>query len=222
MTTVTDPRPALAPPPPVTEAQRAVLYALRRRGEATVEQLAETLAITVSAVRQHLAVLAEMGLVASTDAPREAGRRGRPTQLHHLTTAADPLFPKAYGELTNQLLGYLDDESVQQVFIRRRDDRVTAGRARLAGKRSFAARVRELATILDEDGYLASFESVGRDRFRVTEHNCAILSVARAHPHACSSEIDFIRSVLPEATVERTTHMVAGAHACTYEIRRAT
>jgi predicted ArsR family transcriptional regulator len=221
MTAVTDPRPALAPPPAVTEAQRAVLYALRRRGEGTVEQLADGLGITVSAVRQHLAALAELGLVASTEAPRAPGQRGRPLRLHHLTAAADPLFPKAYGELTNQLLGYLDDESVQQVFLRRRDDRITSGRARLATKGSFAARVRELATILDEDGYLASFEQDGRDRFLVTEHNCAILSVAREHPHACSSEIEFIRAVLPEATVERTTHMVAGAHSCTYEIRRA-
>jgi len=44
--------------------------------------------------------------------------------------------------------------------------------------------------------------------------------VAREHPHACSSEIEFIRAVLPEAEVERTTHMVTGAHSCTYEIRR--
>ncbi len=220
MAAVTDPRPALAPPPPITEAQRAVLYALRRRGEATVDQLADALGLTVSAIRQHLAALGDLGLVASNDAPRAEGRRGRPTQVHHVTSAAEPLFPKAYGELTNQLLGYLDDASVTQVFLRRRDDRITAGRARLATARSFAGRVAELAAILDEDGYLASFERVGRDRFQVTEHNCAILSVAREHPHACSSEIEFIRAVLPEASVERTTHMVAGAHSCTYEIRR--
>jgi DeoR family transcriptional regulator, suf operon transcriptional repressor len=220
MTAVTEPRPALAPPPPISEAQRSVLYALRRRGEATVDQLAGALGLTVSAIRQHLAALAELGLVTAADAPREPGRRGRPTQVHHLTAAAEPLFPKAYGELTNQLLGYLDDASVTQVFIRRRDDRIAAGRARLSTRRSFAARVEELAAILDEDGYLASFEQVGRDRFLVTEHNCAILSVAREHPHACSSEIEFIRAVLPEASVERITHMVAGAHSCTYEIRR--
>jgi predicted ArsR family transcriptional regulator len=221
MTAVTEPRPALAPPPPISEAQRSVLYAMRRRGEATVDQLAGALGLTVSAVRQHLAALGELGLVASAGAPREPGRRGRPTQVHHLTAAAEPLFPKAYGELTNQLLGYLDDASVTQVFLRRRDDRIAAGRARLATKPDFAGRVGELATILDEDGYLASFEEVEPDRFLVTEHNCAILSVAREHPHACSSEIEFIRALLPEASVERTTHMVAGAHSCTYEIHRA-
>ena len=109
---------------------------------------------------------------------------------------------------------------MEAAFEQRRDDRIAAARVRLAGHPGFAGRVAELATILDEDGYLASFERVGRDRFVVTEHNCAILAVAQEHPHACSSEIEFIRAALPDADVERTTHMVAGAHSCTYEIRR--
>ena len=207
-------------PQPVTEAQRAVLYALRRRGEATTEALAEGLGMSVSGARQHLSTLTEIGLVASTTIPRTPGQRGRAERSHHLTAEAEPLFPKAYGELTNQLLGYLPPEAVEAAFEHRRDDRIVAAEARLAPRRTFAGRVEELAGILDDDGYLASFERVGRDRFLVTEHNCAILSVARAHPHACSSEIEFIRAALPDADVERITHMVAGAHSCTYEIRR--
>ncbi len=207
-------------PQAVTDAQRAVLYALRRRGEATTEQLATALGMTMSGVRQHLATLTEDGLVTSVPVPRRPGQRGRVEQNHHLTAAAEPLFPKAYGELTNQLLGYLEPAAVAVMFGRRRDDRIAAAEVRLAAHRGFAARVEELARILDEDGYLASFEPAGRDRFLVTEHNCAILSVAREHPHACSSEIEFIRAALPDAEVERTTHMVAGAHSCTYEITR--
>jgi DeoR family suf operon transcriptional repressor len=36
---------------------------------------------------------------------------------------------------------------------------------------------------------------------------------------ACSTEIDFLREALPEATIERIAHMMAGAHVCRYEIR---
>ena len=206
-------------PTPITEAQRAVLYALRRRGEATSEQLAEKLGMTVSGVRQHLANLTERGLVASADRPRQPGRRGRTERVHHLTDRAEPLFPKAYGELTNQILGYLPPAAVTEVFDQRRDERIAGAVRRLAGKETFAARVEELAGILDEDGYLAAFEPDGSDGFLVTEHNCAILTVARNYPHACASEIEFIRAALPDATVERLTHMVAGAHSCTYAIR---
>ena len=207
-------------PQAVSEAQRAVLYALRRRGESTSEALAGALGMSVSGARQHLSTLTEAGLVTSSTVPRRPGQRGRVERTHHLTAAAEPLFPKAYGELTNQLLGYLEPDAVSAAFEQRRDDRIAAARERLEARRGFAARVEELAAILDEDGYLASFESAGRDRFVVTEHNCAILAVAREHPQACVSEIEFIRAVLPEAAIERTTHMVAGAHSCTYEIRR--
>ena len=119
-------------PEPFTDAQRSVLYAIRRRGEATTEQLAEALGITMSGARQHVAALAEAGLVVAHDST--AGRRPPRSapQVHHLTERAESLFPKAYGELTNQILGYLEPEAVTQVFIRRRDDRIAAGQARLA------------------------------------------------------------------------------------------
>ena len=36
--------------------------------------------------------------------------------------------------------------------------------------------------------------------YRIVEHNCAIWAVAQRYGQACTSEIDFIRTVLPEAT----------------------
>ena len=146
-------------PPTVSAAQRSVLYALRRRGEATVEQLAASLAITVSGARQHLAVLVGAGLVDSSEAPRRPGQRGRSERVFQVTELAEPLFPKAYGELTNQLLSYLDREAVDQVFDRRRDERIE-GCPTPDGitSRPSPNASRELAAILDEDGYLASFQ----------------------------------------------------------------
>ena len=55
--------------------------------------------------------------------------------------------------------------------------------------------------------------------FRIVEHNCAIWAVAQRYGQACTSEIDFIRTVLPGATVERVQHMVAGGPHCAYEVR---
>ena len=219
MTGVSAPRPSA--PPTVSAAQRSVLYALRRRGGAAGGPLAAAPAPTGAGAGQHLAALEGDGLVAATEAPRQPGQRGRSERLFHVTAAAGPLFPTAYGELTNQLLSYLDEAAVGEVFDRRRDERIAGARRRLAPLGSFAEQVRELATILDEDGYLASFEELDDGTFLVTEHNCAILAVATTHPHACSSEIEFIRASLPQASVERTTHMIRGAHACTYEIRPA-
>ncbi|HZP31043.1 MAG TPA: helix-turn-helix domain-containing protein [Acidimicrobiia bacterium] len=206
--------------PSLPEGRRAVLYAVRRRGQATADAIAEQLDMTVSGARQHLAALVEDGLAEAVELPRGPGTRGRPQLAYSVTEAADALFPKAYGELTNELLGYLDESDaslVDALFERRRDQRVRNATARLAKKRTLRAKVEELARILDEDGYLATCEPHGKG-FRVVEHNCAILSVAQRYGQACTSEIDFIRAVLPEADVERVSHIVDGAHHCAYEI----
>ena len=84
--------------------------------------------------------------------------------------------------------------------------------------RSLKAKVAELTRILDEDGYLASCEPM-KGGHRIIEHNCAILAVATKYGQACTSEIDFIRTVLPGTRVERVSHILDGAHHCAYEVR---
>ena len=210
-------------PPPLPAGRRAVLYAVRRIGDATVDEIAEALDMTVSGARQHLTSLTEHGLVRTEELHRP-DRRGRPQLSYAVTELADALFPKAYGALTNELLGYLDDEdgsTVDRLFARRRDARIANAERRLAPKRSLKAKVVELAQILDEDGYIATAEPIGPNRFRIVEHNCAIAAVARRYGQACTSELEFIRTVLPGAVVERTQHMVAGDRHCAYEIRAA-
>jgi DeoR family suf operon transcriptional repressor len=209
-------------PPTLPAGRRAVLYALRRRGEATAEQLAEQLEMTVSGARQHLSALTRDGLVDATERPAEGPRRGRRALVYAVTPAADSLFPKAYGELTNELLGYLTDQDagvVDDLFARRREHRIEGAEQRLGRKRGLGAKVAELTRILDEDGYLATSERVAPGVYRIVEHNCAIWAVAQRYGQACTSELDFIRAVLPEATVERVQHMVAGARRCAYEVR---
>lgn len=219
--TRTDAGVAVAPPVPV--GRKVALYAVRRLGDATAEQIADDLGISVSGARQHLASLVEHGLVETREVRDGPPRRGRPRLTYHVTAMGDLLFPKAYGALTNELLGYVcesDPAAVDRLFERRRDHRIEVARERLSRHRSLAAKVTELAAILDEDGYLASSEQLGRDHFVVVEHNCAIAAVANRYGQACTSEIEFIRAVLPEADVTRISHMVAGDRRCAYDITR--
>jgi DeoR family suf operon transcriptional repressor len=203
----------------MSESRQQLLLALKKAGEARAENLATTLGVTVSAVRQQLDGLQAEGLVAVRE---ERGGRGRPKHHYRLTRDAEGFFPKAYGDLTNELLGYVTDaqpELVDSIFERRRERRTAQAQARVAGK-PFAEQVEELARILDEDGYLADLEALPDGTFRITEHNCAVLDVAERYGKACSSEIAFLRDVLPGATVERVSHMIAGAHSCAYIVTR--
>src|SRR5437016_69311 len=98
-------RQGVSTPDAIPPGRRAVLYAVRRRGEATAEQVAEQLGMTVSGARQQLSALVADGLVDAVELPRPVPTRGRPTLAYAVTARADALFPKAYGELTNELLG---------------------------------------------------------------------------------------------------------------------
>lgn len=223
-------RPAASSPgevtvaPPLPAGRRVVLYGVRRLDDATVGEVAELLDMTVSGARQHLNALADQGLVEAAEQPRQPGERGRPRLTYRVTDLADALFPKAYGALTNELLGYLDEEDasvVDRIFARRRDERIRRGAVRIEAKGTLGAKVREVAEILDEDGYLATAERTGTGTYRVVEHNCAIATVARRYGQACSSEIEFLRAVLPGTAIVRTKHLVAGDQHCAYEIRAA-
>jgi DeoR family suf operon transcriptional repressor len=197
--------------------RRALLNALKKRGEMSAEALAELLAMTVSGVRQQLTALERDGLVSFSEV--RAGP-GRPRHHYRLTPAADGLYPRAYAELTNELLEYVEDADpalVDAIFERRRRRRIEGAQLRMAGL-TFVDKVAELARILDEDGYLADWDRTDDGSYLVVERNCAIFGVAMKYGQACGSELDFIRKVLPEATVERIAHMVAGAHNCSYRI----
>ena len=206
---------ALASLPPT---RRELLDLLKRQGEVDAESLAMRLGITLSGTRQHLTALAGDGLVTHR---RERSGPGRPKHLFALTPAGDALFPRNYVDLANELLAYVEDEDpalLERIFDKRARRRLERARLRSADL-SFPEKVKLVATILDEDGYLADFEERADGTFVVTEHNCAVLAVAQKYRHACSTELAFLQALLPEAEVTRIAHRLNGAHVCAYEVK---
>ena len=216
-----EPRSALGS---LAAGRRAILDWLKRHGEADVAAIAAGVGITASGVRQLLVALTRDGLVVHRRAPAAAAPPtgpGRPRHRYALTPAGDALFPRAYGDLANEILDYVEDEDpalLERLFDRRARRRLIRADAR-TGDLPFADRVAIVAGILDEDGYLADFAPQPDGSFLVTEHNCAVLAVAQRHHHACSSELDFLRAALPDAQIERVAHRIAGAHVCAYSVR---
>jgi DeoR family suf operon transcriptional repressor len=211
-----------APLDQLPTTRRAILNLLKRQGPLAAPALAAELGLTPAAIRLQLAHLEEDGLLerADADTDAEAGQRGRPLHRYALTAAAEALYPKRYGDLTTELLGYLggpDGKEVDALFEQRRRRRVDGARPRMAHL-SFTEQVAALTAILDEDGYLADAEEQPDGSWLVTEHNCAILTVAHGFSQACSSELSFIRDAMPGATVERVAHLMDGAHVCAYRI----
>jgi DeoR family suf operon transcriptional repressor len=174
--------------------QRRVLEALKRQGEATADELAGTLEISASAVRQHLAALRAAGLI---EARQERGTAGRPADRYRATVRTEPLFVTA-DDLSVELLELIDDEDpdlVDRVFDRRRQRLVDDAELDLAGT-SIEDRIAKVTELLDAQGYLCDWEQLADDHFRINLHNCAIWSVASRFRKACASELEFRRPAL--------------------------
>ena len=75
-----------------------------------------------------------------------------------------------------------------------------------------------MTELLDAQGYLADFDKLDDDHFRINLHNCPIWTVANRFRQACNAELDLLRELIPDATVQRITHKTAGAHTCAYDI----
>jgi predicted ArsR family transcriptional regulator len=201
----------------ISPTQHRVLEALKRSGEATADELAETLEISASAVRQHLIALRSAGYIA---ARQERGQPGRPADHFHTTELTEAMFVKTNNNLSIELLAHIEEEDpelVGRIFERRRRRRVEQAREKLAGK-TLKEKVAVLAELLDAEGYLVDFDEHSPEHYRINLHSCAIWAVATRYGQACTTELDFLRDLIPEATVERVTHKTAGAHTCAYEI----
>ena len=197
--------------------QRRVLVALKRRGEATAEELATALDISSSAVRQHLSALRSAGFIT---ARQERGHTGRPADRYHATDLTEPLFVTTDSSLSLQLLEHIEEEDpelVSRVFERRRRRLVEDAKDKLKGK-PIDERVAVLTELLDAQGYLADSDTLSGTHYRINLHSCALWAVANRYQQACVAELDFIRDLIPDATVERVTHKTDGAHTCAYEI----
>src|SRR5205085_7437998 len=75
-----------------------------------------------------------------------------------------------------------------------------------------------LAEARTREGYMAEFWKDG-DSFMLVENHCPICVAATACQGFCRSELDTFRQVLgPDASVERTEHIVQGDRRCAYRI----
>ena len=211
--------------PTPSSLRRAILVHLRRVGPSSPDRLATEIGASRTGVLQQLRALESANLV------RHAAERhgvGRPRHVYEVTPDAQDLFPANYDGLATGLIEAIlaigGEDLVEQVFAARRrqiGDRVRSQMAaRLAPDATLADRVRELAVIQDEQGYLGEAILMPDGTLNLREHNCAIYHVANGEPAACAAELDLFREVLG-ANVVRDEHIVAGDRCCSYRISAA-
>ena len=183
--------------------------------------MADALALTPAAIRLQLSHLEEDGLLAHRDEVRR-GRAARPAPPRlRADLGGRGALPEAlrrpHDRAPRAIWAGPGATQVDELFEQRRQRRVAGALPRTAHL-PFDEQVAALTAILDEDGYLAEAERLPDGSWRITEHNCAILTVAHGFSQACTSELAFIRDALPGASVRRVAHLMDGAHVCAYVV----
>ena len=204
----------------MSETRMRILQLLKMRAGMTVGQLTEALHISQMGVRQHLAILEAEGLIAYY---REKQERGRPRHIYQLTDQAHSLFPTTYANfavgLMHEVAKFNGPGFINKVFRGRMEAQLEAYQLRLKGK-TLCDRVRELARIRDEEGYMARFDEK-EDDYILIEHNCPIAVIAQEYPRVCEIELALFRQSLG-AKVIREEHLMQGSHRCCYRIPKPT
>ena len=201
--------------------RRAILLHLRRAGPSVPEAISVAIGASRSGVAQQLRALDTAGLVTRTSVRHGVGR---PRHLYDITPDAQGLFPSNYDGLATGLLAAIlevgGEALVEDVFAARRRQAESRLRqqmdAPLPSDAPLADRVRELARLQDELGYVSEAR-VDADGIRLLEHNCAVLDVATGMPVACRSELALFREVLGVDLV-RERHIAAGDRCCEYRV----
>lgn len=199
--------------------RRNILETLKRDGPQEAAVMAEAFGISAMAVRQHLYALAEEGLVEASSVPRGVGR---PSKSWRLTDAADAFFPQGYAELTASLMSSTREafgaDGLEKLIDLRTAEQASAYGERMARCRSLATRLKCLAEIRTEEGYMAEVQRENGS-YLFLENHCPICAVARSCTGLCASELELFKAVLgPGVEVERSEHILAGARRCAYRI----
>ena len=170
---------------------RGRIITLLRRSSRTVDELAQALGLTHTAVRVHLAALERDGLVHQRSERRGGGK---PSSVYDLTEASEYLFPKSYGQLLDHLLdalqGRMSPEEIK-TLMREVGQHMAAewklppGNLRVCLEAAVEA--------LNELGGLMERETEG-EALCIRGYRCPFAAVVREHPEVC----DLVETLLSE------------------------
>jgi len=205
----------------IRDRQKQLLrHLLRHKAGLSVDELSRNLAVTRTAVRQHLAALMRDGLV-GPGATRPSG--GRPQQLYLLTDVGKEAFPRHYSWFAQLLIDAMAREH-GTAGLRARLGRIASAvaaqlRGRLSETKNPRQNVQQLAALMDELGYDAHLAKEVGGAATIEANNCVFHELAMKNPQICHFDLALL-SATTGRRVELHECMAQGGHMCRFRFAR--
>lgn len=196
--------------------RQEILDILKKKGRASVDELANRLGLTAMCIRQHLSVLERDALVVAHE---ERQKLGRPRRIYTLTDYGEELFPRSYHVLLDWVLEEIEAMDGEEKIVRLVDrlaDRMARQYSEGLKDKSLEQKVARMAELLSEAGSLAEWEKANGG-YVLQEHNCRYYRVALRHRQICKLELLFL-SKLFGTDVKMTECLLDEGPRCTYLI----
>ena len=179
-------------------SDRELLDLIRRSGPVTVTEMAASLGVTGTAIRNRLARLLGTGLV---ERRAERGGRGRPRHVYQASVEAQKRLGQNYADLAvvlwEEMMSTVEDRKLRRLlFIRVTERLAEIYRGQVSGQ-EWEGRLVQLTHLLHDRGVEAEVTRAEGGAIPVLrQHSCPYYELAEADPAICALERKMFEKVL--------------------------
>lgn len=197
--------------------RKGILAILLRLGEATANDIATRLKISVQVTRRHLRGLEDEGLIEGSSS---AEGPGRPSYHWQLTSQGHAQFADGSESfaltLLESLSKELSDQAFQALLHQQAQQQAAQYRERL-GDGPLEQRVERLVELRKAEGYVAECDPEANG-WVIREFHCSVMRIAEQFPCVCDQELQLIRHTFPDCQVDRVHWRLEAGHSCGFRL----
>lgn len=198
-------------------SDRPLMDLVRRNGPLSVEDLAERMGVTPTAIRVRLSRLVESGLV---ERIQESVGRGRPKYFYHASPLAQKKLGQNYADLAlvlwDEVMRSVDDPKIRRDLFARITDRLAISYSSQMRGEEWSSRMVQLGGLLHERGVETEVSAGDEGQTVLRQLSCPYFELAEVDRDICSLERRMFEKVVGHGLTLSHCRL-DGARSCDFE-----
>jgi predicted ArsR family transcriptional regulator len=201
-------------------SDRALLDLIRRSGPLTVAEMAASLGVTATAIRNRLTRLLGAGLVVRQSEHQD---RGRPKHTYRVSVEAQKRLGQNYADLAlvlwDEMMSTVADRKLRRLLFMRVTDRLAEIYRSQVNGQEWEGRLVQLTSLLHDRGVEAEVATQSGSVIPVLrQHSCPYYELAESDPAICALERKMFEKVLGRS-LRLSQCRLDGDRSCDFEAK---